>query len=84
MTIGSDEVEENSSVKQEGDGETVSSADKEVETSGRVGGMDQPVEYIIHFTKAAQLYQQKNRSCFGCESPYHVMRDCPKDISKTV
>ena len=81
-TIGSNEVEENSGAKQEGDGQTASSADKEAKTSGGLGGMDQPVEYIVCFAKAVKLYQQKNRSCFGCRSSDHLMRDCPKDISK--
>ena len=82
-TIVSNEAEENSSVKKEGDGETESSADEEAETSGGVGGMDQPMKYIIHFAKAVKLCQHKNRSCFGCGSPDHLMWDCPKDISKT-
>ena len=45
--------------------------------------MDQPIEYIVHFAKVVKLYQQKNRSCFGCRSPEHLMQDCPKDIVKT-
>ena len=58
------------------------SADKEVEVSGRAEETDQPMEYIICFAKAVKLYQQKNRSCFLSGSPNHLMRDCPKDISK--
>ena len=57
-------------------------ADKEVKASGGVGGTDQPMEYIIHFTKAFKLYQQKQK-CFGCGSPDHLIWDCPKDISKS-
>ena len=41
------------------------------------------MEYIIHFAKAVQLYQQKNRSSFGCGSPNHLMWDCSKDLSKS-
>ena len=69
VTVGSNEVERNSGAKQEGNAETESSADKEAKTSGRVGGMDQPMEYIVHFTKAVELYQQRNRGCFGCRDP---------------
>ena len=46
-------------------------------------GTDQPLKYIILFTKAVELYQQKSRSCFGYGSPDHLMQDCPKDISKS-
>ena len=82
-TVGSNEVEENSREKQEGDGVTESSADEDAKTSGREGGTNQPMEYIICFAKAVTLYQQKNRSCFGCRSPDHLMQDVRKDISKT-
>ena len=56
MTIGSKNVEEDTSVKQGGDGGSESLADKKAETSGRVGGTDQPMKYIIHFTKVVKLY----------------------------
>ena len=62
VTIGNDEGEADPSVKQEGEGETGHSVDEEVEVSGRVGGTDQPMGYIIYFTQAVELYQQKNRS----------------------
>ena len=83
MTIGNDKGEADSGVKQEREGETKPLAGEEVEASGAVGGIEQPIEYIIHITKAVKLYQQKNRSCFGCRSPDHLMWDCPKDISKS-
>ena len=83
VTIGSNEVDKNSSAKREGDAETTTSAAEEAKTSAREGGIDQCMEYIIHFANAVKLYEQRNRSCFGCRSPYHVMWDCPKDISKT-
>ena len=54
-------------MKQEGDGETTSSADEETKTLGRVGEMDQPIEYTIHFTKAVELYQQKTEVVSGVE-----------------
>ena len=82
-TIGNDEGEADSSAKQEGEGETEPLADEEVKASGRVGGTDQHMEYIIHFTKAVKLYEQKNRSCFGCWSPDNLVQDCPKGIIKS-
>ena len=81
-TIGNEEVEEDSSVKQEG-GEKEPSADEEVKTSGRIGEMVQSVEYIIQFAKVVELYQKKNRNCHRCGSPNHIVWDCPKDISKS-
>ena len=40
------------------------------------------MEYIIYFAKAVKLFQQKNRGCFRCGSPDHLMWDYLKDISK--
>ena len=45
-----------------------SSAGKEVEASSGAVETDQSVAYIICFTKAVKLYQEKNRNCFGCGS----------------
>ena len=80
VTIGNDEVEEDSSAKEKEKWKP--SAGEDVETSGRVGGMGQATEYIIHFAKAVELYQKKNRNYFVCGSPDHLIWDCPKDISK--
>ena len=76
-----DEAEEDQCVKPEGEG--VPSADEDVEASGRVGETDQCVEYVIHFAKAVELYQKKNKNCFGCGSPDHLIWDCPKDVSRS-
>ena len=59
MTVGNDEVEADSGVKQEGEGEMEPSADEEVKTSGRVGGTDQPMEYIIHFARQSNCTNRK-------------------------
>ena len=48
-----------------------------------VGGTDQLVGYIVHFANAAELYQRKNQNCLGCSSPDHLVKDCPKDLSKS-
>ena len=84
MTIGNDEAEEDSSVKQEEEGEMELSAneDEDVEASGGIGETDQPVEYIIHFAKVVELYQKKKRNCFGCGSYDHLIQYCLKDVSK--
>ena len=82
VTVGNDEGEADSSAKQEGE-EMEPLADEEVKALGRAGGTDQPMGYIICFAKVVKLYQQKNRSCFGCSCPNHLMWDCPKDISKS-
>ena len=58
-TIENDEGEADSSAKQVGEGEMEPLADEEVKVSGRVGGTDQPMEYIVCLTKAFELYQQK-------------------------
>ena len=83
MTIGNAKAKADSGMKQEGEGEMKPSANEEVKASGRVEGIDQPMEYIVHFAKAVKLYQQKNRSCFGYGSPNHLLWDCPKDIRKS-
>ena len=70
-------------MKSEGEGEAESSAGEDIETSSRVGGVDQSVWYIISVANAAELYQKKNWNCFGCGSSDHLMRDCSKDLSKT-
>ena len=57
VTVGNEEVEADSGAKQEGEGETEPSADEKVEASGRAGGTDQPMEYIVPLAKAVQLYQ---------------------------
>ena len=82
--VGNDEAEEVSSVKQEeGEGEMEPSAEKDVEVSDGVGEMDQTVEYIIYFAKVVELYQMKNKNCFGCGSTDHIIWNFPKDVSKS-
>ena len=36
------------------------------------------------FANAIELYQKKNCKCFGCGSPDHLVKDCTKDLGKTV
>ena len=44
-------------------------ADEEVGASGKVKEADQSVEYITYLMNAVELYQKKNKNCFGCGSP---------------
>ena len=83
VTIESVKGEADSGEKQDKEGEMKLSADKEVKVSARREETDKPMEYIVCFPKVVELYQQKNRSYFGCGSPNHLMWDCPKDISKS-
>ena len=59
------------------------SADEGVEAWGAVGKMDQTIEYMVCFAKVVELYQKKNKNCFWCGSPDHLILDCPKDVSKS-
>ena len=81
-TIGNEMAEENPGVEPEGEEEMGPSADEEVEALGRVKEADQSVKYIAHFTTAVELYQRKNKNCFGCGSPDHFVWGCPKDVSR--
>ena len=84
VTIGNDVAEEDPGMEQEVEGETEPSADGEVKTSGGVEESDQSVKYIAYFTKTVELYQKKNKNCFGCGSPDHLVWDCPKDFTRPV
>ena len=81
-TIGNDVAEEDPGVEPEGEEETESSADEEVETLGEVKEVDQPIENIADFAKAVELYQKENKNCFRCGSPDHFIQDCLKDVSR--
>ena len=56
VTIGSVEGKTDTGSKQEEEGETDPSADKEVKALGRAEDTDQPMEYIVHFTKGVGGY----------------------------
>ena len=75
-------TEGETSVKPEGEEEAESSEEEDPETWSGIGGADQPVSYIIHFVNTVELYQKKNWNCFGCGSPDHLVKNCPKDLSK--
>ena len=80
--MGSIGTEGDSSVKLEGEEEAESSEGEDQETPNEIHGADQPISYIICFANAVKLYQKKNWNCFACGSPDHLMKDCPKDLSK--
>ena len=46
-------------------------------------GANQSVGYIAHFANAVELYQRENQNCFRHGNPDHLVRDCPKHLSKT-
>ena len=66
---------------QEGE-EEVESSEGGPKTPSENGGVDQLLSYIIWFANTAELYQKKNQNCFGCCSPDHLVKDCPKDLGK--
>ena len=62
--------------------EEVESLVGDPENHSEIGGADQLISYNIHFANAVELYQKKNWNCFRCSSPDHLLKDCPKDLSK--
>ena len=82
-TVENNEAEEDSDTKPEREEEAKSLAREDIGTSSRVGGADQSVGYIVCFANVVKLYQKKNQNYFRCSSSDHLVRDCPKDISKT-
>ena len=64
MTIGNDEVEEDSSVKQEVEGEMEPSADEDVrKCQAEVGEMDQSaIEFVIHWLQSLLSYHIKRKT----------------------
>ena len=50
---------------------------------GKVGNADPSLGYITWFANAVELHLKKNCNCFGCGSPDHLVKDCPKDLGKT-
>ena len=51
--------------------------------TGKVDNVDLSLGYIIQFANAVELYQKKNQNCFGCSSPYHLVKDFLKELGKT-
>ena len=74
------ETEEDSSPKPDREKEDESSAVEDTGVSDKVGGVDQSLGYIIWFANAVELYQKKNQNCSRCDSPDHLVKDCPKDL----
>ena len=56
----SNEAEEDSGMKPEGEEETESSAAEDAETLSGAGGADKSVWYIVCFANAVKLYQRRN------------------------
>ena len=81
--VESTEAEEDWKVNPEEEEEAESSAEEDEEYLSGVGGADQSVGYFVRFANAVELYQRKNRNCFGCSSSDHIIRDCLKDLNRT-
>ena len=62
--------------------EEIESSVGDIDILNEVGEADQLISYIIWFANAVQLYQNKNWNCFRCNSPDHLVKDCPKDLGK--
>ena len=80
-TMEGNEVGEDSNAKPEWEEEVESSAEGPYASSGLCGAYH-PISYIVHFANTVGLYQKKTQKCFGCGSPNHLIRDCPKDVGK--
>ena len=57
-------AEEESSVKPEGEEEAESSDGEDPESSSGIGGVDEPVGYIIHFSNVIEQYQKRKSKLF--------------------
>ena len=82
-TVESNEAQEDSGAKPEGEEEAESSVGEDAETSSGAGGSDQSVGYNVHFANRVKLYQRRNQNCFRCSSPDHLVKDCSKNVSET-
>ena len=65
----------------EGEEEAEPSADEGVEASGEVDEGDECIKYIACCAKVVELCQKKNKNCFGCGSPDHLIWDCQRMLA---
>ena len=79
--MGSNEAGEHKDAKLDQE-EEVGSFVEDPETFSDLCGANQPISYIVHYANAMELYQKKTQNCFGCGSPNHLIRDCPKHVGK--
>ena len=76
-------MEEDSGPKPDGEKEAESSAEEDAGTTGEIGNVDPLLGYITWFANVVEVYQKKKCNCFGCGSPDHLVKDCPKEMGKT-
>ena len=81
--MGDCKTEEDSGQKPDREREAESLAEEDVGTTGKVSNVDPSLGFIVHFTNVVALYQKSNHNCFGCGSPGHLVKDCPKEMGKT-
>ena len=62
--------------------EEIESSEGDMEIPSEIGGANQLLIYIVQFDNAVELFQKKKQNSFGCGSPDHVVKDCPKDLTK--
>ena len=77
------EPEEDSGPKSDGEKEAKSFAEEDAGTTGEVGNVDSLLGYIMQYANAVELYQKKNRNCFGCGSRDYLVKDCQNEMGKT-
>ena len=83
MALEDCKTEEDSGPKPEGENEAKSSVEEDAGMAGEVGNVDPSLGYIMWFANVKNLYQKRNCNCFGCGSPDHLVKDCPKELGKT-
>ena len=77
-------TEEDSGPKTKGEQEAKCFVEEDVGTTGEVGDVDPSLlGYTAQFANVLELHQKKNHNCFGCGSPDHLVKDCPKELEKT-
>ena len=81
-TIGNDVAEEDPGVEQEVEEEMEPSAGEEVEALGEVEDADQCWVHCSLYWSGWNNHK-KNKNCFGCGGPNHLIWDCLNDISKS-
>ena len=83
MVVEDQEAEEDSGPKPDREKEAKSSAEEDVGMTGEVGDVEPSLSCIVQFANVVELYQKKDHNCFGCGSPDHLVKDCPKVMGKT-
>ena len=76
-------TDESAGPKPSGEKKAKSCAEEDVGMTGEVCIVDPLLGFITWFTNVVELYQKRNHNCYGCDSPDHLVKDCPKEMGKT-